>query len=207
MPHEFSIYTPKEISLFTDINLKPLAFLGLVFSLFILNEFIDLPKEENYRYILFNILWITVALVGFYYYSLMRIDGDLGSDELFKKLVFHKDRIVIDNEIINLNDIQKITIKAFDFVRDERPFIMQNNRTSYSLGVSNHLAIVLDTDKVINIQFQLISEKELLKVKDELINYYQEGKISLLNITEALHITKYEDIQQFTEDYPIKNVN
>ena len=137
----------------------------------------------------------------------MRIDGDLGSDELFKKLVFHKDRIVIDNEIINLNDIQKITIKAFDFVRNERPFIMQNNRTSYSLGVSNQLAIVLDTDKVINIQFQRISEKELLKVKDELIHYYQKGKISLLNVTEALHITKYEDIQQFIEDYPTKNVN
>ena len=129
MPHEFSIYTPKEKSLFTDINLKPLAFLGLVFSLFILNELIDLPQEEKFRTILLNSLWITVALVGFYYYSLMRIDGDLGSDELFKKLVFHKDRIVIDNEIINLNDIQKITIKAFDFVRNERPFIMQNNRT------------------------------------------------------------------------------
>lgn len=207
MPHEFSIYTPKEKSLFTDINLKPLAFLGLVFSLFILNELIDLPQEEKFRTILLNSLWITVALVGFYYYSLMRIDGDLGSDELFKKLVFHKDRIVIDNEIINLNDIQKITIKAFDFVRNERPFIMQNNRTSYSLGVSNQLAIVLDTDKVINIQFQRISEKELLKVKDELIHYYQKGKISLLNVTEALHITKYEDIQQFIEDYPTKNVN
>ena len=92
MPHEFSIYKPKEKSLFTDINLKPLAFLGLVFSLFILNELIDLPQEEKFRTILLNSLWITVALVGFYYYSLMRIDGDLGSDELFKKLVFHKDK-------------------------------------------------------------------------------------------------------------------
>ena len=43
---------------------------------------------------------------------------------------------------------------------------------------------------------------ELLKAKNELIYYYQKDKISLLNVTEALHITKYEDIQQFIDDYP-----
>ncbi|WP_194181706.1 hypothetical protein [Faecalibacter rhinopitheci] len=200
--HQFSIYTPKEKSLLTDINLKPLAFLGLVFCFFILNEFIDLPEEENYRYILLNGLWITIALVGIYYYSLLRIDGDLTPDELLKKLVFEKERIVMDYQVIDLNDIQKITINAFDFKRNQRPIVMQKNRTSYSLGISNFLELNLKSGKKINIQFKQLTENELLKAKNELIYYYQKDKISLLNVTEALHITKYEDIQQFIDDYP-----
>lgn len=207
MSHEFSIYTPKEKSLLTDISLKPLAFLGLVFCLFILNEFIDLPQEEKYRTLLLNGLWITIALVGLYYYSLMRMDGELSSDELEKKLIFQQERIVIDHQIIDLNDIQKITIQAFDTKRNQRPFVMPQNRRSYSFGISNFLEIKLNGGQNINVQFQKTTEKELLKVKDELIHYYQQEKISLLNVTEALYITKYEDIQQFIEDYPIKSIN
>lgn len=207
MAHEFSIYTPKKESLLTDINLKPLAFLGFVFCLFILNELIDLPEEVKYRPILLNGLWITIAIVGIYYYSLIRMDGDLSSDELEKKLKFQKEYIVIDNEIIDLNDIQKITIHAFDSKRNQRPFVMRQNKSSYSLGVSNFLEIKLFSGQNINVQFQKTTEKELLKVKDELIHYYQNEKISLLNVTEALHIIKYEDIQQFLEEYPIKRIN
>ena len=207
MTHEFSIYTPKEKSLLTDINLKPLAFLGFVFCLFILNELIDLPEEEKYRTILLNGLWITIALVSIYYYSLIRMNGDLSSDELLKKLKFQKDNIVIDDQIIDLNDIQKITINAFDTKRNQRPLIMQQNRSSYSLGTSNFLEIKLNTGQNINVQFQKTIEKELLEVKDELIHYYQNEKISLLNVTEALHIIKYKDIQQFLEDYPTKSIN
>ncbi|QTV05701.1 hypothetical protein [Faecalibacter bovis] len=207
MAHEFSIYTPKKESLLTDINLKPLAFLGFVFCLFILNELIDLPEEVKYRPILLNGLWITIAIVGIYYYSLIRMDGDLSSDELEKKLKFQKEYIVINNEIIDLNDIQKITIHAFDSKRNQRPFVMRQNKSSYSLGVSNFLEIKLFSGQNINVQFQKTTEKELLKVKDELIHYYQNEKISLLNVTEALHIIKYEDIQQFLEEYPIKRIN
>lgn len=207
MNHEFSIYTPKEDSLLTDINLKPLAFLGFVFCLFILNELIDLPEEEKYRTILLNGLWITIVLVGIFYYSLIRMNGDLSSDELLKKLKFQKENIVIDDQIIDLNDIQKITIHAFDSKRNQRPFIMRQNRSSYSLGISNFLDIKLNSGQNINVQFQKTTEKELLKVKDELIHYYQNEKISLLNVTEALHIIKYEDIQQFLEDYPTKSIN
>ena len=207
MNHEFSIYTPKEDSLLTDINLKPLAFLGFVFCLFILNELIDLPEEEKYRTILLNGLWITIVLVGIFYYSLIRMNGDLSSDELLKKLKFQKENIVIDDQIIDLNDIQKITIHAFDTIRNQRPFIMQQNRSSYSLGISNFLDIKLNSGQNINVQFQKTTEKELLKVKDELIHYYQNEKISLLNVTEALHIIKYKDIQQFLEDYPTKSIN
>lgn len=205
MPHEFSIYTPKEKSLLTDINLKPLAFLGLIFCLFIVNELIDLPEEENYRRLLLNGLWITIVLVGIYYYNLLRTDGDLVPDELFKKLVFEKEKIIIDHQVIDLNDIQKITITAFDFKRNQRPFIMQNHRTSYSLGISNFLELKLNSGEQINIQFQKITDKELLKAKNELIHYYQKEKISLLNVTEALHITAYEDIQQFMDNYPLQN--
>ncbi|MBS7333711.1 MAG: hypothetical protein KIG88_08980 [Weeksellaceae bacterium] len=207
MAHEFSIYTPKEKSLLTDINLKPLAFLGFVFCLFILNELIDLPEEVKYRTILLNGLWITIAIVGIYYYSLIRMDGDLSSDELEKKLKFQKEYIVIEDEIIDLNDIKKITIHAFDSKRNQRPFVMRKNKSSYSLGVSNFLEIKLFSGQNINVQFQKKTEKELLKVKDELIHYYQNEKISLLNVTEALHIIKYEDIQQFLEEYPIKRIN
>lgn len=204
MPHEFCIYTPKEKSNLTDINLKPLAFLGFVFCLFILNELIDLPQEEKFRTLLLNGLWITFALVGLYYYSLMRKDGDLSSDELNKKLIFQHENILIDHQTIDLKDIQKITLQAFDTKRNQRQFIMRQNRSSYSLGISNFLEIKLNSGQNINVQFQITTEKELLKAKDELIHYYKEGKISLLNVTEALHITSYEDIQQFIEDYPTK---
>ncbi|RLZ10644.1 hypothetical protein [Faecalibacter macacae] len=210
MPHEFSIYTPKEKSLFTDINLKPLAFLGLVFSLFILNELIDLPQEEKFRTILLNSLWITVALVGFYYYSLMRIDVMITEDQLTKKLKFHPNYIQIDTTIIPLDTIKSINFILKDFKINPIEDLILRKRNPYknlSIGIGNYLTIELKNLESQKIQFQRISEKELLKVKDELIHYYQKGKISLLNVTEALHITKYEDIQQFIEDYPTKNVN
>lgn len=210
MPHEFSIYTPKEKSLFTDINLKPLAFLGLVFSLFILNELIDLPQEEKFRTILLNSLWITVALVGFYYYSLMRIDVMITEDQLTKKLKFNPNYIQIDTTIIPLDTIKSINFILKDFKINPVGDLILRKRNPYknlSIGIGNYLTIELKNLESQKIQFQRISEKELLKVKDELIHYYQKGKISLLNVTEALHITKYEDIQQFIEDYPTKNVN
>lgn len=210
MPHEFSIYTPKEKSLFTDINLKPLAFLGLVFSLFILNELIDLPQEEKFRTILLNSLWITVALVGFYYYSLMRIDVMITEDQLTKKLKFNPNYIQIDTTIIPLDTIKSINFILKDFKINPIEDLILRKRNPYknlSIGIGNYLTIELKNLESQKIQFQRISEKELLKVKDELIHYYQKGKISLLNVTEALHITKYEDIQQFIEDYPTKNVN
>lgn len=210
MPHEFSIYTPKEKSLFTDINLKPLAFLGLVFSLFILNELIDLPQEEKFRTILLNSLWIIAFLVGLYYYFLSRIDAMITENQLTKKLKFNPNYIQIDTTIIPLDTIKSINFILKDFKINPIEDLILRKRNPYknlSIGIGNYLTIELKNLESQKIQFQRISEKELLKVKDELIHYYQKGKISLLNVTEALHITKYKDIQQFIEDYPIKNVN
>lgn len=203
--HQFSIYTPKEKSLLTDINLKPLAFLGLVFCFFILNEFIDLPEEENYRYILLNILWISIIIIGFYYFTLFKVDNTITDIQLSKKLSFHSDYIEIDNEKINLEAVENLTFNLKDFKINTTEDLILRKRFPYnniSFGINNSLHIKLINQDSRKIQFQRITEKELLKVRKELIHYYQKDKISLLNITEALHITKYEDIQQFIDDYP-----
>lgn len=203
--HQFSIYTPKEKSLLTDINLKPLAFLGLVFCFFILNEFIDLPEEENYRYILLNILWISIIIIGFYYFTLFKVDNTITDIQLSKKLSFHSDYIEIDNETINLEAVENLTFNLKDFKINTTEDLILRKRFPYnniSFGINNSLYIKLINQDSRKIQFQRITEKELLKVRKELIHYYQKDKISLLNVTEALHITKYEDIQQFIDDYP-----
>lgn len=210
MAHEFSIYTPKKESLLTDINLKPLAFLGFVFCLFILNELIDLPEEVKYRTILLNGLWIVAILVGSYYYFLSRVDVMITEDQLTKKLKFHQDYIQIDTTIIPLDTIKSINFILKDFKINPIEDLIARKRYPYknlSKGIGNNLSIELENSESHKIQFQKTTEKELLKVKDELIHYYQNEKISLLNVTEALHIIKYEDIQQFLEEYPIKRIN
>ena len=113
---------------------------------------------------------------------------------------FQNDKIIVENEIFNLNDIKRIKLTNDDYYGKIRYLGRGNFNASYSNGVDNELLIELNSSVVKVYNFEIYNSADFQKIEPELINYYLQGKLEFSLLTNLLGLEKNDEINDF-KDY------
>ena len=110
---------------------------------------------------------------------------------------FDKDKITVEKEVFNLNEINRIKITNDDYYGKIKYLGRGNFNASYSNGVDNELLIELNSSQVKVYDFEIYNSADFQKVKPELITYYLEGKMKFNDLTNLLGYEKADEISDF----------
>lgn len=100
--------------------------------------------------------------------------------------------------IIELSEVEKLTINAQDYNGLRHFSLMYTVYPSISNGFNNTLCVKLFSKEIIQLNFEQKYERQLGKInKDVLIQYHKAGVLSLMNLLEILEIEDYNEIQEF----------
>ena len=117
-------------------------------------------------------------------------------------LCFFKDKISINNLIIELNEIQKIKIEATDYIGKNNDYLSKYDYNgSLSNGLDNKVILYLKNGQNQYIRFEQRKKNDILLLKDILVEYYKQNKLSDIKLIEALNLTDYDEIQEFRKHY------
>ena len=146
--------------------------------------------DKSLMFILFLTIFSGLIIGKFKKYQTLK--GQLISD-----LEFKKNKILIDDKEYLLDDIQKIEIKAFDFIgaiANHKGIDFDGNLSN---GVNNFLKVYMKNQNKIELNFQQIKKNEIRNDEDIFINYCNNNKLHYLNLLEILGIDDYDEIQRF----------
>jgi hypothetical protein len=119
-------------------------------------------------------------------------------------LIFYSDKILVNTKIYNISDINKIEIEARDYYKKpDGDYAKKDFNGSLSNGIDNQLIIIFNNGQNQCIHFEQRNKNDILKLKDILIDYYSQNKLSILKLLEALNITDYDEIQEFKKTLPL----
>ena len=148
-------------------------------------------------------LLCSIFLVLFYgvimkFYGLVSHEPLKG--KLEGQLILEMDRISIENEIYNLNNIQKIEIFNSDYDGHFKYTSRGSFEANLSQGVGNIIIIKLINNEIKDCHFRQTYEDDINVAQKELINYHLKGKIHFLHLIDILKITDYDEIQKFKKE-------
>lgn len=101
-------------------------------------------------------------------------------------LTFEKNSIEIENEVFCLEKIESIEISNGDYYGKIINPGRGNFNSIRSNGVANFIKIKLYSGKLKICNFQLFNSYDMQEIRNELINYYINGKMELENLTNIL---------------------
>ena len=160
--------------------------------------------EKNF----FDEFVIGVFILTFFIGIVLSVRGFAKPDPLRGVLngfiTFEKEKITFDQQIFRLEDFKKIEITNNDYYGRLKSYSKGNFNSTISNGVDNKIEITFYNGEKKMFYFELYNSEDLQKVKEELINYYLNGKMHFLNLIDVLGITKYEEIQNFKEEISSK---
>ena len=119
-------------------------------------------------------------------------------------IIFEKEKIVFNQQTFHLEELKKIEITKNDYYGRIKSNSKGNFNSIRSNGVDNKINITFFNGEKKEFYFELYNSNDLQKVKDELINYYLNGKLHFLNLIDVLDITEYEEIQVFKKEISSK---
>lgn len=119
------------------------------------------------------------------------------------ELQFFENEILINKNIYSLSEIKKIEFYVSDYFNEWKFRGKGDFNPSKSNGTCNICKITLNNGDKIAINFQLMYNREFLKMRELLIKYHSENKIHFLKLIEYLRIDDYEDIQEFKKTLPV----
>lgn len=119
--------------------------------------------------------------------------------DLIGNLHFQNQLIRINEEHYTIDEIERL---FFEVHENESDFILPAN--SFELygsasGVENSIEINLKNGTIKKFNFLLKKDQSLVEMKSTLEYWYREGKISFLNLCDAMGVTNYEAIQRYKE--------
>ncbi|WP_140486841.1 hypothetical protein [Flavobacterium sp. GSA192] len=155
------------------------------------NNFID-------DFLFYSIILVLVYGVIIKFYGLVSYEALKG--KLEGQLVLEMDRISIENQIYNLDDIQKIEIFNSDYDGQFKYTSRGSFEANLSQGIGNIILIKLTNNEVKDCRFRQVYSDEMYAAKKELVNYHKNGKIHFLHLIDILKITDYDEIQQFKKE-------
>jgi hypothetical protein len=158
---------------------------------------LNLEENEIDKYLSFLMLGGFILGLILKFSRLTKPDPLRGKLEGF--ITFGMNEIIADQEIIKLDEIQKLIISNNDYygkyTGSSRTF-----NSNLSNGVDNYIEITLNAGGKKTFYFELYNSNGLQKTREELINYNLKGKLHFLNLIEVLGIEKYEEIQDFKKE-------
>ena len=147
----------------------------------------------------------TLVVITFVYLTFLMIANFFRYEHINGKLhgflVLEKDRLNIDRKAYELNEIDKIEISNVDIKGRFDNFVIEF-KPRLSNGVKNYLKILLNSGETVCCYFQQTKNSMIKNNKDELINYYLNGKLSWLSLLGILEMTNYDEIQRFKKTLP-----
>lgn len=147
-------------------------------------------KNTMYVFLIFTIIYFIKILVE--YRSKEPIKG-----EIIGNLIFKSDCILYADKKIDLKLLKKIHFALIDFEYKINHHVYQTWDFYYSSGANNFIELEYlngDNEKIF---FLRKNENDLLKIRNQLIQYYINGLLPFLKLIELLKIEDYNEIQEF----------
>ena len=166
----------------------------LIFLLeFLLNYFLQksfLIKVKDYQ--IYSIFFLLFTLQIISHFRRKTLQG-----EIVGIIEFKKDNIQVGNTKYHLNQISKLDFKVDDYYDQYISSGRGDLNPKLSTGTDNFCKIEFKDGSKKVIYFQIKFENDFNKLKELLVEYYSQEKISWLKLLELLKIDRYEDIQEF----------
>ena len=194
----FEIYHKKEGFYWTTDRIVYSIIIPCIVLFFIKNHFWGSEGD------LFDKI-VSFSMIGaFFYGTVMKLSGFVRHQPLKGKLegtlILEMDKISIDNQVYNLDEIKKIEISNGDY----RGQFLYTSKGSFeanlSQGVNNKIYITLNSGEIISCAFLQFNRYDMADAKKQLINYHLKEKIHFLHLIDILGITDYNQIQLFKKE-------
>lgn len=117
-------------------------------------------------------------------------------------LQFNEDCVTIDDVRYARNEITKMDFLVGDYEGRYIYSFSGDLNPKRSRGVDNQCIITLESGTKATVNFQLLSDRQFLQMKELLIFYYLKNKISFLSLINYLNIDDYDEIQAFKKNLP-----
>ena len=142
-------------------------------------------KENTTAYYIFVgvLATITAWINGYFKAPKAEIDGVIDG-----KITFTKNEITIGEETYSLSNIQSITIHNNDYVGKTELEHGEFEKKDGSFGVNNQVILDLGSRNFIEADFKQKKENEFDKMKQLLIHYHKQNKLSFEDLTSILKI-------------------
>lgn len=157
----------------------------ICFVIFIIKYQVLSIKENN----TFDKL-VGYAAVGIIFYGIfMKIIGIVRHKPLKGKfegsLILERDKITINNQVYNIEDIQNIKVLNYDYYGKFK-LERYDFEASLSQGVDNDLEIRLNSGKIIKCAFFQFNRNDMSAAKKNLFYYYLNNKILFFDLASIL---------------------
>lgn len=115
------------------------------------------------------------------------------------KLIIEKQRIIVNDRVILLDEIQIITIEGNDCKGSNhfQYYLDFDYENSLSQGVNNFLKIRLLSGENLKIQFQHKKENDFIEIQQIITHYYIHNKIEYLNCVDLLGLNSKSQWEAF----------
>lgn len=111
-------------------------------------------------------------------------------------LTFEMNSIQIGNEVFEIEKIKNIEITNDDYYGKIVSSGRGNFNSTRSNGVENFIKLKMYSGELKICNYQLYNSNDIQKIRDELINYYLNGKIELDNLSYVLGEKSRSEIAQ-----------
>ena len=177
---------------FVVYSLFSIAFIGVLIS-----ALTDSKSFETYfqMIIYFNLILII------YFKVTQRSRYERLNEKLLGSIIFQDNQILVLNTVINLTEISKIDFTFINFSGKHNINLRWDLSPALSQGIDNIVKIVLLNGKTFRFNLKLNYENHEKVLKDILIEYMNNDKISVLRVTDILGIKNYNEIQDFKKKY------
>ena len=149
---------------------------------------------------LFQGIIVTSIIVGLYFKLTQHFRYERLGGKLDGEITFDYDKITVNDKKIKLEEIKKINLEISDYEGAYSVPVRGDFDAALSNGVNNNVNIQLNTNEKLNYKIKVFKGQEHF-LKEQLIRYMNEGKISAYRVTDILGIKKYHDIQDFKKKY------
>ena len=143
--------------------------------------------------LLFFCLGLVTKFIGFTQFE--RLNGILSGEIIFKT-----ELIEIENEEYKLKEIKRIEISNEDYKGKRINYTSGNLGPALSNGTGNFLLIILNIEKSIKVNFEMINSNDIQKIRKELINYHINSKVDFWSLAHILGEESTEEIAELTSE-------
>lgn len=169
---------------------------------------VEILKIENNNFdnvvlvILIATLWIGIVLKFIGFTKTEPLNGKL---EGF--LIIDKNSININNRGFQFEEIKSIEISNDDYYGKLVGISKGNFNGALSNGVNNYIKIKLYSGEIIINYFELYYANDFQKLRNELINFYLNGKIEFENLASVLGEKSKKEINELKLEIEKMSVN
>ena len=188
---EFKIFTRKEgFQLTVNSVVYPLLIVSYGIT-FLANKY----SVENTMVNIAWVLWIVMMVAVVYFKLAQSLTRKSLRGKVDGRLIFRENEIIVNSQSYTLKRISEMEFSVSDYDYKWEYQTKGDLNPGRSNGTDNFCKILLTDGQKVFINFQLMNEKGFLKMRELLIHYHVNGKLSFSKVVECLGLDKSEEIE------------